>query len=346
MRIAVTGASGFVGGRVARALAAAGHTVLPYGRRPAAALSEPLPGYVAWDVTDGPIDAPSVHAVVHCAARVDDWGPEAAFRAANVDGTRAVLATWPDARRVIYVSTSSVYSDGVRIVNVREDAPTGDCALSAYARTKAAGERLVLALGERGVVLRPHVVYGPGDTTLLPRVLAARWPRGRDVPQEEVFTGRWQRRRFLPVPDGGRHRISSTHVDNLAHAVERALAVSGAHGAFNVADDGDPLTAADLLHRLLGAAGHPTDLLPVPAAVAMAVAAAGEWACRALGTRRGPPFTRYAVAQLAAEHTLDTTRARERLGYRPRWRAGEGPVRDRDDRAGGTWLTIGHGSGG
>lgn len=318
MRVAVTGASGFVGGRVARALADAGHTVLPYGRRPASALSDPLPGYVAWDVTHGPIDAASVHAVVHCAARVDDWGPEAAFRAANVEGTRAVLATWPGARRVIYVSTSSVYSDGVRTVRVREDAPTGDCALSAYARTKAAGERLVLALGDRGVVLRPHVVYGPGDTTLLPRVLAAR-----------------RLRRFLPVPDGGRHRISSTHVDNLAHAVERALAVPTAHGAFNVADGGEPLTAADLLRRLLGAAGHPTDLVPVPAALAMAVAAAGEWACRALGARRGPPVTRYAVAQLAAEHTLDTTRAREVLGYRPRWRAGEGPVLGREAAPGG-----------
>ena len=119
MRIAVTGASGFVGGRVARALAAAGHTVLPYGRRPASALAAPLRGYVAWDVTDGPIDAPPVYAVVHCAARVDDWGPEAAFHVANVDGTRAVLATWPDARRVVYVSTSSVYSDGLRTVRVR-----------------------------------------------------------------------------------------------------------------------------------------------------------------------------------------------------------------------------------
>ncbi|MDF1504560.1 NAD(P)-dependent oxidoreductase [Roseisolibacter sp. H3M3-2] len=341
MRIAVTGASGFVGGRVARALAAEGHTVLPYGRRPAAALADPPPGYVAWDVTAGPIAAPAVHAVVHCAARVDDWGPEEAFRAANVEGTRAVLETWPDAR-VVYVSTSSVYSDGVRTVGVREDAPTGDCAHSAYARTKAAGEALVLALGARGVVLRPHVVYGPGDTTLLPRVLAARWPRVRDPSPD----ARRRLRRFLPVPDGGRHRVSSTHVDNLAHAVERALAAPGAHGAFNVADGGAPLTVAELLDRLLAAAGHPTELVAVPAGVAMAVASAAEWGWRAVGARRGPPLTRYAVAQLSAEHTLDTTRAREVLGYRPRWAAGAGPVRERDDRAGGSRITLAAPAGG
>ena len=338
MRIAITGASGFVGGRVARALRAAGHTVLPYGRRPASALREPLPGYVAWDVTDGPIDAPPVHAVVHCAARVDDWGPEAAFHAANVEGTRAVLATWPRAARVVYVSTSSVYSDGVRMVDVREDAPTGDCALSAYARTKAAGERLVLALGARGVVLRPHVVYGPGDTTLRPRVLAARWPRVRGAPPR----GRWHLARFLPVPDGGRHLVSSTHVDNLVHAIERALAVPEAHGAFNVADAGEPRTAESLLYRVLSDGGFPTDVVAVPAAVAMRVATVAEWAWRLVGARRGPPITRYAVAQLSAEHTLDTTRAWEVLGYRPRWRSGEGPLHDRRDR---TWYTVDHVSG-
>ncbi|GLC25643.1 NAD-dependent epimerase/dehydratase family protein [Roseisolibacter agri] len=334
MRIAVTGASGFVGGRVARALAAAGHTVLPYGRRPAAALREPLPGYVAWDVTGGPIDAPAVHAVVHCAARVDDWGPESAFHAANVEGTRAVLATWPRAARVVYVSTSSVYSDGVRMVDVREDAPTGDCALSAYARTKAAGERLVLALGARGVVLRPHVVYGPGDTTLMPRVLAARWPRVRAT----TYAGRWQVRRVVPVPDGGRHRLSSTHVDNLVHAIERALAVQDAHGAFNVADAGAPRTARELLYRVLSDSGQPADVVSVPAAVAMRVAAAAEWTWRLAGARRGPPITRYAVAQLSEEHTLDTTRAREVLGYRPRWKAGEGPLRDPGEIR--TWTRV------
>jgi nucleoside-diphosphate-sugar epimerase len=315
VRIAVTGASGFVGGRVARALAAAGHEVLAYGRRPAAALASPLPGYAPWDVAAAPsAPAVAVDAVVHCAAHVGDWGPEAAYRAVNVDGTRAVLARFPGARGV-HVSTSSVYSDGVPTVRVREDAPTGRCAHSPYARTKAEAERVVLAEGSRAVVLRPHIVYGPGDSTLLPRVLAAR------------------RLGALPVPGDGRNRVSATHVDNLVHAVERALATPGAYGAFNVAD-GVEANVNDLLRTLLRRYGVPTRLVHVPRAAAWRAAALCEGAWRtlgALGVRGAPPLTRYAVGHLAAHHTLDTARARDLLGYAPRWSYLDGPLVDERD---------------
>lgn len=309
----VTGASGFVGGRVARALTAAGWTVLPTGRRGAGALRAPLDRYRAWDLAVAPLPGvDDAEAVVHCAAAVGDWGPEAAFRRGNVDATRHALASVPGAP-FVYVSTSSVYSDAVRTVAVREDAPTGDCAHSAYARTKAEAERVALAdgaaTGRRVVVLRPHIVYGPGDTTLLPRVLAAR--RG----------GR------LPIVGRGRQHVSATHVDNLAHAVRRALAVRDAVGAFNVAD-AEPVPLAELLVGLLARLGHPTRLLPLPPAVAWSAATLVEAAWRAVGAKRGPPLTRYAVGQLAGEHTLDLTRARERLGYAPRWSWRDGPLWD------------------
>jgi nucleoside-diphosphate-sugar epimerase len=210
---------------------------------------------------------------------------------------------------VVHVSTSSVYSDGVRTVRVREDAATGACAHSAYARTKAAAERVVLASGRPAVVLRPHIVYGPGDTTLLPRVLAAR------------------RAGVLPVPGSGRTRLSATHVDNLVHAVERALAEPAAHGVFNVADAVEA-RVDDLLGTLLARHGAPTRLVHVPAALAWAGAAALEGAWRLAGARRPPPLTRYAVGHLAREHTLDLTRARELLGYAPRWTYQDGPLHD------------------
>lgn len=311
MRVLVTGASGFVGGRVARALAAAGHAVVPTGRRPADALPPHLrgvlAGYRAWDLAAGPLPAPGpIDALVHCAAHVGDWGPEAAYVRGNVDGTRHALASAPGAR-VVLVSTSSVYADHVRTVRVREDADTGACRHSAYARTKAAAERLVLAHAADAVVLRPHIVYGPGDGTLLPRVLAAR--RG----------GR------LPIVGDGRHLVSATHVDNLVHAVERALAAPGAGGAFNVAD-AEPVPLGVLLTGVLARLGHPTRLVPLPPALARGAATAMEWAWRAVGARHGPPLTRYAVHQLHGEHTLDLTRARERLGYAPRWTWADGPL--------------------
>lgn len=307
MRVAVTGASGFVGGHVATALARCGHTVFSYGQRPAASLTRRLPNYTAWDVSAGPISRPSVDAVVHSAALVGDWGPEAAYRAVNVDGTRFVLESFADAPRFVHVSTTSVYSDDVVKHHVAEDASTGNCAHSAYGRTKAESERVVRERKPDAVILRPHIVYGPGDTTLLPRLLAAR--------------------RFgcLAVPGDGRNRLSVTHVDNLVLAVMRAMEATDASGTFNIAD-GEEATVRELLQTIMTRLGAPTRLVFVPGALAWHAAAMLEHAWpRGTGTS-GPPLTRYAVGQLAAEHTLDITRARTLLEYEPRWSYRDGPL--------------------
>ena len=228
MRIAVTGASGFVGGRIARALAAAGHAVTSYGRRPTRMLSTPLPDYQVWDVSEHDAPRIAVDAVVHCAALVGDWGGEREYNCVNVAGTAAVLEAFAAARRFVHVSTTSVYSDGQPKVQLREDTRTGDC-LTWYGRTKAAAESLVMQRRADAVILRPHMVYGPGDTTLLPRVVAAA--------------------RFgqLAIPGNGANLVSPTHVDNLVDAVTCALATA-ARGAFNVADE-SPAPIGELLTR-------------------------------------------------------------------------------------------------
>ena len=307
MSVAVRGASGYVGGYVARALAASGHDVLSFGRRPAAELTRPLPSYIAWDVEQGPIAYPRVDAVVHCAAFVGDWGDESRYRAANVAGTVAVLDSFPSARRFVHMSTSSVYtSDTLR--SVREDGDVGRSIHSTYGRSKAESERAVLSRRGDAVVLRPHIVYGPGDTTLLPRLLAAR---------------RFGR---LPIPGDGRNRVSVTHVDNLAQAVQRALS-GDARGAFNVSD-AEPAVLDDLLRTVLGRIGEPARVVYVPADVAWIAAAALESVWPRGDSPRGPPLTRFAVKSLANEHTLDISRARRELGYAPRWTFRDGPLLD------------------
>lgn len=297
MRIAVTGASGFVGGAVCRALTCRDIAALGFGRRP----SVP-PGHLAgaayrsWDLTRGPIpDAPPVDAVVHCAGSVTDWGRPADLFAANLTGTRNALASFPGAR-FVHVSTASVYDPYRPSVMVTEDqAPVGRY-LNAYGASKAAAERLVL--GREAIVLRPHAVYGPGDTTLLPRVLSA--VRGP----------------FLPAVGTGRQRISLTSIANLVQACLLAATGPVASGVFNVADAA-PVVIDDAFRDILAERGVAARPVYIPAGLARPLAAVAEGAFL-LARRPGPPrLTRYAISHLAVERTLDITAARDVLGYAP-----------------------------
>ncbi len=308
MRVAVTGASGFVGGRVVSALARDGHHVLSYGRRPAAALDRPAPNYTVWDLAAGSIEDPNVDAVVHCAAFVGDWGVASRYHDVNVAGTANAIASFRSARRFVHMSSSSVYSDHLVKRDLPEDADTGGCRFSAYGRTKAESERAVVAARPDAIILRPHIVYGPGDATLLPRLIGAR---------------RFGR---LPIPGDGRNRLSVTHVDNLVDAVGRALS-SDTRGAFNVTD-GETASADELLRTVLTRAGVKDDIVYLPRTLAWGVAAAMETVWPSGDSPRGPLLTRYIVSHLADDHTLDIRKARALLQYSPRWTFRDGPLFD------------------
>jgi len=293
MRIAVTGASGFVGGAVATALTALDHEIVGFGRRHDG-WSHPHARYRRWDVTAGPLRADrDFEAVVHCAALADDWAPHDAALRANRDGTRAVVRSFPDAR-IVHISTSSVYDPFEPCVDIAEDAPPVRRHLSTYSETKTLAE-FELA-GTDAVILRPHAVYGPGDTTLLPRILAG------------VRRGR------LVLPEGADVRHSLTHIDNLVLAVRRALDADSPRGTYNVADD-VPVLLSAVLREFLERRGVSARMVSIPYGAAFALAGTLEAAARLTRTR--PRLTRYAVSQLGMERTLDLTAARERLGYRP-----------------------------
>lgn len=293
MRIAVTGASGFIGGAVATALADAHHEVVGFGRR-AHGWSHPAARYRVWDLDDGPLKADrDFEAVVHCAALADDWAPLPLALRANRDGTRTVVRSFPGAR-IVHLSTSSVYDAFVPNVDVSESAFPVRRFLSPYSESKTLAE-FELA-GTDAVILRPHAVYGPGDTTLLPRLLAA------------VRRGR------LVLPEGAEVRHSLTHVANLVEAVRCALDRRVARATFNVADDA-PVVLADVLREFFARRGVRARLVSIPYASAFALAGSLEATARL--RRRRPALTRYAVSQVGRERTLDLTAARTRLGYAP-----------------------------
>jgi 2-alkyl-3-oxoalkanoate reductase len=284
MRVAVTGATGFVGGAVARAAAARGWTVHAYGR-------------ARWDIAAGPLtDPPSVDAVVHSAAAVTDWGPATPVWRTNVEGTRHVLASFPGAR-FVHISTASVYDPFVPTLNAPEAAAPVARYLTAYGASKAAAEHL-LAGRPDAVVLRPHAVYGPGDPTLLPRLLGA--IRGRT----------------LVLPGDGRMRHTLTALGTLVDAALRACDRDAPPGVYNIGD-AEPVTLADAVGAMLTERGLEVGIRYVPVGPAWALAALAERASR-LARRTNPPrLTRYAVSHLGYERTLDLTAARTRLGLHP-----------------------------
>ncbi|MEU4428884.1 NAD-dependent epimerase/dehydratase family protein [Actinoplanes sp. NPDC024001] len=280
LRIAVTGASGFCGGVVARTAAAAGARVVCLGRRPG-----PVGESRFWDATRTVPDLTGTDLVLHLAAAVGDPPPgraaEAAFRAVNVDGTARLLKA-AAGRPVVWVSSASVYAPP-GAGPIREDHPLAG--LTAYGRTKAAGERLALEAG--AVVLRPRAVYGPGDPHLLPRLRRA------------VRGGR----ALLPGPD---IPLSLTAVENLADACLTAHAWPS--GAYNIADA--PAYRRDDV--VAAACGVPVRHLPIPLVDAIAAIATSV----ARVTRREPALSRYAVEQLTTGVVLDISRAREQ-GWTP-----------------------------
>ncbi|MEV7008478.1 NAD-dependent epimerase/dehydratase family protein [Streptosporangium sp. NPDC051022] len=294
MRLGVTGASGFVGGAVCRAAVERGWEVRAFGRRPSVE-----PGhvggapYTSWDLLGDRSRLPEVDAVVHCAGSVTDWGAPSAIWAANVDGTRNAAAAFPEAR-FVHVSTASVYDPFLPTVMATEDRAPARGYVNAYGASKAAAEGVL----DRAVVLRPHAIYGRGDTTLLPRVLGA--VRGR---------------RLLAVGDG-RQRISLTSVDNLVQACLLAAAGPVERGVFNVTD-AEPVVLDDALRAILRERGIDAEPYYLPLALVEPLAVVAESAFRLLGRARPPRLTRYAVGHLAVERTLDITAARDRLGYRP-----------------------------
>ncbi len=305
-RVAITGASGFVGSKAADWLEARGYEVHRFGRRAAELIPEPARAtYRSWDIEAGELeDPPDVDAVVHCAGAVGDWGTFEPFRRANVEGTRRVLETWPNAR-FVHVSSASVYDPNADHSLVTEDqADPTDVAdtervrwLNPYGRTKRMAENVVATeAAERSIILRPHAVYGPGDTQLLPRLVS------------RIRFGR------LVVAGDDSVRVSLTHVDNFSEAIRLAIE-SDATGAFNISDPTAP-TLDECLKTVLRRIGRPERIVWLPAGPVNALAFLLEAAC---GFGRGPepPVTRFQISHLTRDFVYDLTKARDQLGYAP-----------------------------
>lgn len=313
MEVLVTGGSGFVGSHVIEGLVARGATVRALARSDASARK--VEGFGARAVRGelGAIPdeaARGCEAVVHAAAFVEEWGTRAQFFEANVEGTRQALevARRAGVRRFVHIGTEAALFDGHDLVDIDESHPYPARHRYLYSESKAEAEKLVLAASASrfaALSLRPRLVWGPRDASVLPAVLR--------MAREGSFA--WL--------DGGRARTSSTHVANLVRGVELALE-RGEGGRAYFLGDGEDRTLRELLDALAATQGVTLPERSLPGALARPLASLVEGAYRLAGAKRAPPMTRFAIAMMSRTVTVRTARAERELGWSPVVRFADG----------------------
>jgi nucleoside-diphosphate-sugar epimerase len=309
----VTGGGGFLGSRLALALVARGDSVASYSRGTYPELEAKGVRCIQGDLGDRDAVRRAIRGsdvVFHVAAKAGIFGDPKEFWRTNVEGTRHVLAACLAAKvkRLVFTSSPSVCFDGKDHVKASNDLPHARSFLAAYPRTKAQAERIVLlANGSDGLAtcaLRPHLIVGPGDPHLLPR-LVARAREGK-----------------LAIVGDGKNEVSLTGIEN---AVEAHLCAADrlAQGAPHA---GKPYFVAqkepvvlwswigDLLERL--GVPRPKRRVPLSAAYAAGALLEGWWHIRRLEGE--PPMTRFLALELARSHSYDLGPAERDFGYAER----------------------------
>jgi nucleoside-diphosphate-sugar epimerase len=311
MRALVTGGGGFLGGAIVRLLRERGDEVRSFSRGHYAELDQLGVGQLAGDLADPQAVAAACEGcdvVFHVAAKAGVAGRFADYHRANVLGTDNVLAACRrhGVRRLVYTSSPSVVFDGRDMEGVDESAPYPAAYHAHYPRTKAAAEKAVLAANGPDlatVSLRPHLIWGPGDNHLVPRILE----RGR--------AGRL--RRIGP----GNKRIDSIYIDNAADAhllaADRLRPGSAIAGRAYFLSNGEPLPTWDLVNRILACGGVPPVTRSVSLGVAVAVGGVLEAVYGMLWPSAEPPMTRFLARELATAHWFNISAARRDLEFSP-----------------------------
>lgn len=326
MRVAVTGATGFLGRHVIEELLKARHEVVALGRNRdigEGLVSRGIP-FVPACLQDGAAMATAFaecDGVVHCAALSSLWGKPEAFHRVNVEGTEKVMAAMEEAgvKRLVHVSSPSLYFDFRDRWDVKESDPLASTMVNAYAQTKWEAEQRVqkaVAKGLEAIILRPRGLFGPGDSSLFPRLLRANQRFGVPLTTSE------------PVVS------DLTYVENAARATVLALEASSqcVGRVYNITN-GEPRELHALLAQLFQLIEQPFKSIRIPYSLAVVLAWFSEGVGKWLG--REPVLTRYGLEVLSRSLTLNIEAARCDLGYAPHVSVDEG-LR----RFAGWWMSL------
>jgi 2-alkyl-3-oxoalkanoate reductase len=304
VKVLVTGSTSLLGGAVAELLRARGDDVTVFQRRPSPRRMREVLGDVA-DRRAVEAAVAGSDVVIHAAAKVDVIGPWSAYEETNITGTANLLEAARNASvgRFVYVSSPSVAHAGRSLVGVPAGPADPDRARDNYSRSKAAAEQLALAAGTDAlsvVAVRPHLVWGPGDTQLIGRIVT-RARQGR-----------------LAIIGTGAALIDTTYIDNAADAIVAAAdRADQLNGRALVISNGQPRPVRELLNRIAEAAGLGPPRLRVPAGLARAAGTVFEQAWSRLHRDDEPPITRFLAEQLSTAHWFDQRETQRALGWRP-----------------------------
>lgn len=311
MNVLVTGGGGFLGKAVVRQLLARGDSVRSFSRGRYPELET-----IGVECQRGDLDDPAAveaacrgcEAVCHVAAKAGIWGDFREYFRANVKGTENVLKACrrQGIRRLVYTSSPSVIFNGRDMEGVDESVPYPSEYKAAYPKTKALAERMVLEADSGSLAttaLRPHLIWGPEDTHLVPGLLA----RGRQGRLRKL--GRQSK------------LVDVTYVDNAARAhllaLDRLQPGSAIAGRAYFISQGEPIPLWEFVNRVLAAA----DLPPVRASLPPRLGYLAGWLCEKTyalcSPSKEPPITRFLAEELSTAHWFNIDAARRDLGYRP-----------------------------
>jgi nucleoside-diphosphate-sugar epimerase len=310
-RVLVTGGGGFLGKAIINHLLAFTPFVCSLSRQYYPELEQLKVQQIQGDLSNADIVNQACQKqdiVLHVAAKTGGmWGSVDQFHATNVVGTQNVIdaCLHHGVTYLIHTSSPSVIYDGdADLEGVDESLPYPKTYRTAYQLTKAEAEQLVVQACDQdlqAIILRPHLIWGPGDTHFAPRII--------------------ERANMLRRVGNGKNRIDVTYIDNAAQAhilaADKLINNSALSGRIYFISNGEPIYLWDMVNHILNAAGLPPVKKSIPKAVAYFMGALMEWVYTGLRIRSEPKMTRFLANELSRSHWFDISAARQDLGYVP-----------------------------
>ncbi|MDY6824984.1 MAG: NAD-dependent epimerase/dehydratase family protein [Thermodesulfobacteriota bacterium] len=315
--ILVTGGGGFLGAAIVRQLVQRGDTVRSLSRNTYPELAELDVEQVQGNISNAKTVMTAcrgVDAVIHAAAKAGVWGKYADYHGPNVQGTKNVVAACAEIGipALVHTSSPSVIFDGNDMEGIDESHPYPAVFHTHYTKTKAMAEQYVKAAAYSGrikaVILRPHLIWGPGDPHLVPRVIERAKKLARVGKTDKL--------------------VDTIYIDDAASAhvlaADRLAENPSLSGNIYFISQGEPVYMIDMLNGILAAAGLPPTTRTLPAGFVWLAGAVLEGAYTALGIKKEPPMTRFVAKELATAHWFDIRAARRDLGFQPEHTIEEG----------------------